>query len=54
MYPDDEILEISKVVSEIFGEKIWLNLGALKEEELTKISSLLGGNCLQAIEQLIL
>lgn len=43
MYPDDEILEISKVVSEIFREKIWLNLGALKEEELRKFLPYLEG-----------
>ncbi|MFA6072858.1 MAG: radical SAM protein [Candidatus Woesearchaeota archaeon] len=36
MYPDFEILEIAKVCSEIFEEKIWLNIGAMNEEELKK------------------
>jgi len=43
MYPDKDILEISKVCSEIFGEKIWLNLGAMDEMELQKFSPYLEG-----------
>lgn len=43
MYPDEEILEISKTVSEIFGEKIWLNLGAMNEETLKKFFPCLEG-----------
>lgn len=43
MYPDEDIFEISKYVSEIFGEKIWLNMGALGKEELKKFSPFLEG-----------
>jgi biotin synthase-like enzyme len=43
MYPDEEILEISKVVSEIFNEKIWLNIGAVDEAELRRFSSCVEG-----------
>ncbi|MGV8168875.1 MAG: radical SAM protein [Candidatus Nanoarchaeia archaeon] len=43
MYPDADILEIAKVCSEIFGEKIWLNIGAMNESELKQYSPYVEG-----------
>jgi biotin synthase-like enzyme len=43
MYPDAEILEIAKVVSEIFEEKIWLNMGAVDEQMLKKLQPYVEG-----------
>lgn len=34
IYPQKELIEICKLVSSIYGEKIWLNLGALSKEDL--------------------
>jgi len=34
IYPIEELVGIAKVISKVYGEKIWLNLGALKKEEL--------------------
>lgn len=39
----DEILEIVKVCSQIFGEKLWLNLGILKREELEQLKPYVEG-----------
>lgn len=41
----DEIVDIAKKVSEIYGHKIWVNLGALKEEELLKLQPYVEGIC---------
>lgn len=43
MYPDEEIHEISRTVSEIFGEKIWLNIGAVGKAELQSLSGIVEG-----------
>lgn len=32
--PLPELVKIAKLVSEVYGEKVWLNLGALKKEEI--------------------
>ncbi|MDP2908485.1 MAG: hypothetical protein Q8N77_01635 [Nanoarchaeota archaeon] len=34
IYPLHELVGISRLVSEVYGDKVWLNLGALKREEL--------------------
>ena len=34
IFPINELVDIAKKVSKIYGEKIWLNLGALKKQEL--------------------
>jgi len=34
IYPIEELVEISKLISKVYGEKIWLNLGALPKNEL--------------------
>ena len=34
IYPIEELVDIAKIISKVYGEKIWLNLGALKKEEL--------------------
>lgn len=34
IYPFNELVEIARLVSEAYGRKIWLNLGALKAQEL--------------------
>ena len=41
----EELLEKSKLVSKIFGRKIWINLGTLKEEELLKLKPYVEGVC---------
>ena len=39
----DELVNIAKVISKVYGEKIWLNLGALKKEELEKFKPYVKG-----------
>jgi len=34
IFPIEELVEITKTISEVYGEKIWLNLGALTKEEI--------------------
>lgn len=34
IYPIKDLVEMAKIVSKIFGEKIWLNLGVIKKEDL--------------------
>jgi len=41
----EEILEIVKQVSKIYGKKIWINLGALKEKELQQLKPYVEGIC---------
>lgn len=41
----NEIVEIAKQISEIYGCKIWVNLGALKEEEMLQLQSWVDGIC---------
>jgi biotin synthase-like enzyme len=45
IFPFDEIVEIVKHVSKIYGEKIWVNLGAMTEEELLKLKPHVEGVC---------
>ncbi|MFW5991501.1 MAG: radical SAM protein [Candidatus Nanoarchaeia archaeon] len=40
-----EIVDIAKKVSEIYGEKIWINLGALDREMLEKLKPYVEGVC---------
>ncbi len=37
IFPFDEIVEIARLVSVVYGEEIWVNLGALKKDELEKL-----------------
>ncbi|MBW2995844.1 radical SAM protein [Candidatus Woesearchaeota archaeon] len=41
----DRIAEIAKNISEVYGEKIWVNLGVLDEEAMDKLSPYVGGIC---------
>jgi len=41
----DEIIKIAKYVSEIYGYKIWVNLGVLKQEEMEKLRPYVEGIC---------
>ena len=41
----EEIVEIAKYVSEIYEEKIWVNLGVLTNEELEQLSPYVEGVC---------
>ena len=34
IFPFDQLVRITKIVSSVYGEKIWLNLGALEEKDL--------------------
>ena len=43
VYSFDEILRASKVCSEIFEEKIWVNLGVLKEKDLEALKPYVEG-----------
>ncbi|MEK6846113.1 MAG: radical SAM protein [Nanoarchaeota archaeon] len=36
IFPTEELVEIAKLVGKAYGEKIWLNLGAIKKEDLEK------------------
>jgi len=39
----DELVEITKLVTKVYGEKIWLNLGALSKEDLEKLRPYIKG-----------
>lgn len=41
----EEIIEIIKIISEVYQKKIWINLGILNEEQLDKIKSYVEGIC---------
>lgn len=41
----DEIVKIAKHVSSIYGHKIWVNLGALKKEEMERLKPYVEGIC---------
>lgn len=41
----DEIAKIAGYVSEVYGHKIWVNLGALKKEEMEKLKPFVEGIC---------
>lgn len=41
----EEILQITKMVSHIFGEKIWINLGTLDEDKLLRLKPYVEGIC---------
>ena len=41
----EELVKIAELVSQIYGEKIWLNLGALKKEELEAMKPYVKGVC---------
>jgi biotin synthase-like enzyme len=41
----EEMLRIIKKVSEVYGEKIWINLGVLKKEQLKKLKPYVEGIC---------
>jgi len=43
IYPIEELIEIARLVNLVYGEKIWLNLGALKKEELLKFKPYIKG-----------
>ena len=43
IFPFDELVKIAEMVSKVYGEKIWLNLGALKLEELEKFRPFVKG-----------
>lgn len=36
IYPINELVEMTKLVSKVYGEKIWLNLGVISKEDLEK------------------
>lgn len=41
----DELLNIAELVHKIFGEKIWINLGTVTEEELLQLKPYVEGVC---------
>lgn len=43
--PYDELVEVMKTVSDVYGEKIWLNLGVLNDERLEKCRPYVKGIC---------
>lgn len=43
IYPLKEMVEIIKLVSQVYGEKIWLNLGAISTSDLEKFKPYLEG-----------
>ncbi|MBM3199323.1 radical SAM protein [Candidatus Woesearchaeota archaeon] len=43
IYPLQDLVNIAKLVSQVYGEKVWLNLGALKEEELESFKPYIKG-----------
>ncbi|MFP4403825.1 MAG: radical SAM protein [Candidatus Woesearchaeota archaeon] len=49
----DEIVDITKKVSEIYNEKIWINLGVLSKEEMIKLKPYIKGICasIETIEE---
>lgn len=45
IYSFEEIVEITKKVSEVYGKKIWINLGALSREDLKQLQPYVEGVC---------
>lgn len=45
IYSFEEILNIAKYVSKVFGYKLWVNLGVLTEEEMEKLKPYMEGVC---------
>lgn len=45
IYPFDELIEIIKTLVNIYGKKIWLNLGLFTTEELEKLKPYVEGIC---------
>jgi len=43
IFPFDEIVEIARLVSLVYGKKIWVNLGSLKKEEIEKLKPYVKG-----------
>ncbi|MEA3430012.1 MAG: radical SAM protein [Nanoarchaeota archaeon] len=43
IFPMKDLIKITKLVSDIYGEKIWLNLGALEQEDLEKFKPYIEG-----------
>lgn len=43
IFPIDELVKITERVSKVYGKKIWLNLGALKKEEIEKFRPYIEG-----------
>ena len=43
IFPTDELVKIAEMVSKVYGEKIWLNLGALTKEEIEKFRPFIEG-----------
>ena len=41
----DEIVNIARLVSNIYGRKIWVNLGALSKDEMIKLQPYVEGIC---------
>ena len=42
-YKQEELVEITRIISEIYKEKIWLNLGALTQEEIKQFQPYIKG-----------
>jgi biotin synthase-like enzyme len=49
----NQLVDIAKMVSQVYGEKIWLNLGALKKEELEAFKPYVKGivSSIEAIDE---
>ncbi|MFP4111796.1 MAG: radical SAM protein [Candidatus Woesearchaeota archaeon] len=43
IYPFPEIVEICKLCSDVLGEKLWVNLGVLEENQLKELKPYVGG-----------
>ncbi|MEA3378020.1 MAG: radical SAM protein [Nanoarchaeota archaeon] len=43
IFPIDKLVEITKMVSEVYGKKIWLNLGAIEAKDLKKFMPYIEG-----------
>ena len=41
----EDIVKIAKIISEVYNQKIWVNLGVLTEEEMAKLSPYVEGIC---------
>lgn len=45
MMPDEELIEFAKTVSEVYGEKIWLNIGVIPKARRDKLALYVKGIC---------
>jgi len=43
IFPFEELVQICKLVSEIYGEKIWLNMGVLTDKQLSQLKPYVKG-----------